>query len=398
MNLLVLADRFSLDGKDTWLVEDLVMALLRQGASVDVVVKDMSTPRALGEQPPREKGLRVFSVGVATAPTRAIQRRSRLPRAMLRLRTNVRAWLSQDSYDAVIYTGIAWSKAGLPQRLVRAGSARCSVLIYWDFFPIHQQEIGHLPTVVTFAGPLLRAIERSAVKSATVVAVMSPENERFFTSYFGSEPELFLRLPPWGKDTELSASTSLNPRPVAVFGGQLAKGRGFEDLLTAAEILKVRNAAVSIDIYGQGPIAGWLTDQILTRKLTNVNMRGRVPRDVYQREIRTAMCGLAATVNGVSVPTFPSKIIDYAALGLPIIASTEATGDVGRILEDRGAGIAVRAGRPSELAEALETMARSVEAGTWSKYAQASRAWFEDDLSAETAAKRILGAIQTVIA
>ena len=171
-------------------------------------------------------------------------------------------------------------------------------------------------------------------------------------------------------------------------------GRGFEDLLDAAAILEERGSSVQIRIFGDGPLRDHLRKEIDSRALENVFLMGRVPREEYLHAIKDADAGIAATVQGVSVPTFPSKLVDYASVGLPIVISTETAGDVGQVVSHAGAGIAVKAGDPQELADSLLFLADPRHECERREMSMKSRGWFEGSLSAAVAAQRIARAVQ----
>lgn len=398
LRLLVLADTFSIDGTSPWLIEDLVGALVRHGHSVDVIAKDMLTPRPLGAQPGPVEGVTVFSVGVTEAPTSVVDRRLRLPRAMVRLRRSAAQWCRGRRYDAVLYTSLSWTKAGLPGHLVRTGVAGVAVLVHWDFFPVHQREIGHFGRLPAAVDPVLRAIESRAARQADVVAVMTPRNRAFFDSYFGRSDASFVTLPPWGSD-QAPRSTERAARPDApftvVFGGQIAAGRGIEELVEAAALVEAQDGpAVRWRIFGQGPKSGWLAEQVARRGLTSVSIEGQVPRHVYAEALAVSHGGLVATVSGVSVPTFPSKLVDYCSASLPVVIASEASGDVGGWVEERRFGFAVPAGDAAALADAVVRMGSAWRDRTaWDEMSRASRVAYETELSADVAADRIVAAI-----
>lgn len=398
LRLLVLADTFSVDGTSPWLVEDLVAALVRQGHSVDVIAKDMLTPRPLGVQNGPVPGVTVFSVGVTDVPTSVVDRRVRLPRAMWRLRREAARWSRGHRYDAVLYTSLSWTKAGLPGHLVRTGVADVAVLVHWDFFPVHQREIGHFGRLPSLVDPALRAIESRAARQADVVAVMTPRNREFFESYFGTSDASFVTVPPWGSDQALQVSgdpTRPSSPFTVVFGGQITAGRGIEELVDAAAIVQASGStSVRWRIFGQGPKSGWLADEVAGRGLTSVSVEGQVPRHEYAAVLAQSHCGLVATVSGVSVPTFPSKLVDYCSASLPVVIASETSGDVGSWVQDRGFGFAVPAGDPGALADAVVRM-ESVwrERSAWDAMSRASRSAYESELSADVAAERIAAAI-----
>ncbi len=233
---------------------------------------------------------------------------------------------------------------------------------------------------------------------ADLVRVMTPRNEDFFRAYFGAQAQQLFLLPPWGSDQSVGVDTVRRGSApfTAVFGGQLAAGRGIAEIVDAATILEGINPEVHVQIFGSGPLEPALRSRIDSAGLCNIRLMGAAPRSEYAAALGAAHTGIAATVEGVSVPTFPSKIVDYTSSSLPVVVASERSGDVGRWIEEHGAGIAVDAGDPQQLAEALSTMHEAHVAGEpWAAMSRASRQAFETDLSAEVAGRRIVAQVES---
>lgn len=390
--ILVISPDYSVDRTSQWLPEELAREFARRGHEVRVIARDMIKPRPLGAQQTTPGEPEVFSVGVSRAPKSRFSRRFRLPLALLRQRFQAVPWVAQWDYDLVIYFTIAWTSSHVVRVLRRRGNCRRSVLMLWDFFPVHHQSIGHIPVWVRPLGAVLYRLESRAVAAADVVAVMSEAGADFLGKYFPRFTGATVIVPPWGEGR--SVQWRGLEAFVAVFGGQLVAGRGLEDILDAAEIVQRSEAGVRFSIFGAGPLDQWLKAEIERRSLTNVTLEGQRTREEYTQAISGAAVGIAATVRGVPSPSFPSKIVDYARVGLPVIASVEESTDVGDIIASHGAGWAVRAGHPAELADALLRAHAAHRAGDLQRYREASRAFFEQHLDVRYAADQFLSVIE----
>jgi glycosyltransferase involved in cell wall biosynthesis len=94
----------------------------------------------------------------------------------------------------------------------------------------------------------------------------------------------------------------------------------------------------------------------------------------------------------VSVPSFPSKIIEYCANALPVIVSVEPTSDAGHLIEDRNAGLVTTAGDATQLARAIARLSSEQVDGTLNQRGIAAKRLFETEFSVEVAARRMAGA------
>src|SRR4029079_7411115 len=121
---------------------------------------------------------------------------------------------------------------------------------------------------------------------------------------------------------------------------------------------------VRIVVAGSGPHEARLHAFAAQKNVTTVEFLGWVPRQEYLDLLTRAHAGLAITVPNVSIPSFPSKIVDYFRMGVPAILSLEKSSDVGAMISATGAALSVEAGDPEQLADAIARLQREwVEGG-----------------------------------
>lgn len=101
--------------------------------------------------------------------------------------------------------------------------------------------------------------------------------------------------------------------------------------------------------------------------VARVRFVGRLARPEHRELLCSAHVGLAVTVPGVSPPSFPSKIVEYCGLGVPV--------------SDADA-----------LAKALRRLQAELSDGLLVERSQRARAFYLGELSAEAAARALLGA------
>jgi hypothetical protein len=116
----------------------------------------------------------------------------------------------------------------------------------------------------------------------------------------------------------------------------------------------------------------------------------RIDRDAYLKLIQRAHIGIAITVPNVSIPSYPSKIVDYFRMGLPAVVCLERTSDVGEIIEAAGAGVSVEAGDAIGLARAIEALNEEWLGGILAHRGERAREFYNEHLSATSAASALL--------
>lgn len=393
MRILVVAGSFAGPGSNPWLTDDLVAELADRGHSVDVIVASATRPRPRGRQPHASPRVKVWSTGV-TRPPRKGRIGKLLSYALTAVRTHLGsgAFLDAKGYDLCIFTSLGAFTFGLPARLRRRSIARILLFVLWDFFPIHQIEIGRIRRA-SLHKPL-KWIERRSFNRADLIAVMSPANERFLEGYHKGLDADVLVVPPWASThAAVDVAPEAQGRLRVIFGGQLVAGRGVDVILEAAALLRKWDVQAEILVAGDGPLLKSLREAAAALGLDNTQFLGVLPRDEYRTLLKSASVGIAITVPGVSVPTFPSKIVEYCAAGVPVVACIEAASDAGDLLSINGAGMVVPAGDPEALAAALQRFESERLAGNLEKWSASALHLFHTKLSVASAVDRIEDAV-----
>ncbi|TFD63134.1 glycosyltransferase WbuB [Cryobacterium suzukii] len=395
MRALVVAGQFAGPGISPWLLDDLVLALAQAGHEVDVIVFDSKHARPKGPAAIQYANVRICSVGPTVIRPGRIGKLLAHSAAGFGLHTRGYRFSHGRDYDVCMYTSIATFSWGFPTRLRIRGRAKTLLFILWDFFPIHQIEIGrirarawHMP---------LRHLERASMKRADIVAVMSDANERFLRSYHPGLKAQIAIVPPWASGPNVFASGTRRDRFTAVFGGQLAHGRGIETLLLAAKELQGESNDIEILVLGDGTEKEKLIATSRDLGLNNLVFQPSLPRSEYRALINSVHVGIAITVPNVTPPTFPSKIVEYCASALPVVVCVEESSDAGQLIEQWGAGIAVPAGDSVALARALLVLYAEYKAGSLPARSDAALALFSSELSVSRAVSRLEAAVELAI-
>ncbi|WP_460519941.1 glycosyltransferase family 4 protein [Humibacter antri] len=388
MRVLIVTGNFAGPRTNPWLLDDLTHEFAARGDRVDVILHDTKTARPRGISLVEDGRVRVMSVGPARLFGGPWGKALGFLNTIVGLHTRGIRHVRRHRYDLCIYTSIGLFSWGFPARLRAANIARRAVFILWDFFPVHQLEIGRIPR--WSPARILRAVEAMTFRQADVVALMSPANEAFFHSYHPSARNATTIIPPWAA-IDIPDDVRKRQNFTVVFGGQLTLGRGVGTLLEAAAILQREGVEIELLIVGSGPTRGALEDMSASLALHNTTLLGALPRDEYRKLLATVHVGIAVTVPGVSPPTFPSKIAEYSGVGLPVIVCVERSSDAGSLVCDAGAGLSVPAGDAVELAGAIAELAGEHERGSLVERSKRARILYERELSVAEAVQRLKG-------
>lgn len=365
MRVLLLCTKFSLIESDPWLTNELADALQLAGHEVTVGCLDWS---AAGNSPTAElitgAGVRVIVMSpvVTRSPLSSLNKGLKWALSSVQAYRTLRKLLRNEKFDLLIGFSPAVTMA-VPILMLTRQLHTKSFLIQWDFFPFHHRQIGLISSPIAFHAA--RAAETLLIRRFDTIGCMSPANVDYLHAHYNLLPvQRVCVLPIWAKETRLNEIDSdavrlkyelPRTRPIVIFGGQLAPGRGLEDLLKMAEVAEGANSPLSFLIMGSGPLEV-LVKAYIGRGHHNLRWVPRVPRSEYLEVIGACDVALVCTVRDVDVPTFPSKTLDYLRSGLPIVASVEKSTDYSVFLESNAVGISVEAGEPSKLKEAIEEL------------------------------------------
>lgn len=167
-----------------------------------------------------------------------------------------------------------------------------------------------------------------------------------------------------GVDLEIQDDTAPVPLPegdfVAMYVGAHGTYSSLETVLDAAERLR-ETPSVRVVLVGGGDRKVSLVADAERRGLTNVTFVDSVPkREVPAWLARADVCLLPYQDNPLFAGALPNKAFDYLGAGRPIIAAAPA-GELTRMVEAAGCGVAVPPEDGAALADAIRDIAADPE-------------------------------------
>ena len=142
-----------------------------------------------------------------------------------------------------------------------------------------------------------------------------------------------------------------------MFAGNIGAAQDFRTILSAAEKLRTYGDIHWL-ILGDGRMAPWVREQIVTRQLeSTVHLLGRHPVESMPRYFSLADAMLVTLKKEpIFALTVPAKVQSYLACSKPIIAALDGEG--ARIVKEAHAGLTPAAEDSDELAEVVLEMYR----------------------------------------
>jgi glycosyltransferase involved in cell wall biosynthesis len=161
------------------------------------------------------------------------------------------------------------------------------------------------------------------------------------------------------RDPAIESQLGVHGHFVVGYLGTLGLAHGLENVVEAAELLK--DEPITFLFVGGGAARAGIEQLVLERKLTNVILAPRVPKEVLPRYWSVCDASLVHLKNDpLFASVIPSKIFESMAVGLPIVY-VGPEGEGSQIVREHEAGLVLPAAQPQRLADAVRSLATDAE-------------------------------------
>jgi glycosyltransferase involved in cell wall biosynthesis len=396
MNVLMLCAKYPPTVDGSYLTSELADAWAADGHKVTVICLQWEAKTGGSDYRlsfPSGVEVHYFQPRNFTRYGRLVERLTRWTASSFAIRSAVKAIAGPaDRYDAIIVFAPAVTLTA--QILDYVSLARATYLYVTDFFPIAVRAIGLVPGGPVFWVAMIA--ETLLFRRFRTIGTMSPRNASFLKSRYRLRRKQSVVVDPiWGppsialaesRDAVRARFGLPLDRKLLLFGGQLTEGRGLEEVTEAASITEQAGKTYVFVVIGDGRLRGQV--EAAAAACSNLVYLPPVPRADYLKLAGACDAGLVVTVKNTDVPTFPSRTIDYLRVGLPIVASVEASTDFGEIILAQGIGVAIEAGDPERLVAAVDDLFTDPE--RLASIILATRKVMDQDYAVQTRARSIL--------
>ena len=141
-------------------------------------------------------------------------------------------------------------------------------------------------------------------------------------------------------------------KKVFVYGGNLGKPQGLDFLLETISTTKSED--IFFLIVGDGTEFPKIQEWFNNTKPNNAKLLQRLPKEDYDQLLAGCDVGLIFLDKKFLIPNFPSRLLSYLEMKIPIIAATDSNTDIGDVIEKANCGYKVSAGNQDEMQEKLK--------------------------------------------
>lgn len=279
----------------------------------------------------------------------------------------IKKYLSDEKFDMVLYTTppITLLK---PISYIKKRDKAYTYLLLKDIFPQNAVDLG-LMKEGSFLHKIFVKKEKKLYQISDTIGCMSQANVDFLLRHHPQIPQQKVEINP-NSITPISFDKSEGKRKaikqkyhlpldkkIFVYGGNLGKPQGLDFLLET--IQDTKNEDVYFLIVGNGTeyhrIKIWFEQQ----KPQNAMLLSSLPKDDYDHLLSSCDVGLIFLDKRFTIPNFPSRLLSYLEMELPVIATTDPHTDIGDIIEEAQCGYKVLSGDLKQMQQTIDKLLAS---------------------------------------
>lgn len=136
-------------------------------------------------------------------------------------------------------------------------------------------------------------------------------------------------------------------KKVLVYGGNLGKPQGLDFLLET--ILATKKEDAFFLIVGDGTEFSKMQTWFNNHQPNNAKLLQRLPKEDYDKLLAACDIGLIFLDKNFLIPNFPSRLLSYLEMKIPVLVATDIHTDIGDIVEENRCGYKVIAGDQTQM-------------------------------------------------
>ena len=126
-------------------------------------------------------------------------------------------------------------------------------------------------------------------------------------------------------------------KTVFIYGGNLGKPQGIEFMLKCLHSQRENDSAFFL-IVGNGTEYGRIEEYVEKYKPKNMALYQWLTREEYDKFSAACDVGMIFLDHRFTIPNFPSRLLAYMQAKLPVLAVTDTTTDIGKVIVENGFG------------------------------------------------------------
>jgi len=276
----------------------------------------------------------------------------------------IKKYLAGKKFDLVLYSTPPITFAKVIEFVKKRDHAK-SYLLLKDIFPQNAVDMNML----TKNGFLHRQFvkkEKKLYKISDTIGCMSPANADFVLRHNPEIEKSKVEVNPntiepkdfnYSEDQKIAIRKKYGvpvDKKVLIYGGNLGKPQGLDFLLETVKETRLSNAYFLI--VGNGTEFQKIQNWFDTHQPDNAKLLQKLPKEDYDQLLSACDVGLIFLDRNFLIPNFPSRLLSYLEMKIPVIAATDPNTDIGDIIEQANCGYKVIAGEQNEMQAKLKKL------------------------------------------
>ncbi|MGV8947034.1 MAG: glycosyltransferase family 4 protein [Lutibacter sp.] len=264
----------------------------------------------------------------------------------------IKKYFANEKFDLIIYSTppITFSKV---IRYIKNRDGAYSYLLLKDIFPQNAVDM----QMIKKQGILHRFFlkkEKELYQLSDTIGCMSEANKQYIITHniaispekLEVNPNTIIPIPVSYTAEEKRVIREKYGLPlqkkIFVYGGNLGVPQGIGFLLEVIAALKESNAYILVVGSGTqyGKVAAWFD----SNQPTNAKLLSGLPKDDYDKLLGACDVGMIFLHKDFSIPNFPSRLLSYLEMKMPVLAATDKNTDIGTVIQQAKCGYWVEAG------------------------------------------------------
>lgn len=386
-NILIMSSEYPDVRKSSNIYTDLAEALKEDGYKVSVVVTEESK-NIKKTAVINEKGIEVLRVKVGNIYNIGlIEKGFTFLKSGFLVKHSISKYFKDRNFDLILFMSQPVTLAKTVRWAMKKYNCK-SYLMMKDIFPQNGVDIG----IISKKSPIyiyFKHQEKILYKTASMIGCMSEMNIKYLlehNSYLKKEKlELFPNTQKIEEKDSNNTSYLLRKKyniptdkVLAVYGGNIGKPQGVEFFMEVLKEYK-NNNKINFLILARGTEKEKLYKFIDDEKIENVYKFDLLPRNDYQQIVSECDIGLIFLNKKFTIPNYPSKVLAYFNLSIPVMAAIDKNNDFKDMLENTHSGFWSEAGNINSYKEKMDKLIGDKELRQ--KMGQSGRATLEKQFS-----------------
>lgn len=276
----------------------------------------------------------------------------------------IKKYFSETKFDLILYSTppITFSKV---ITYIKKRDNAYSYLLLKDIFPQNAIDMKMMKEK-GFLHKMFLKKEKYLYQISDTIGCMSPANVDFVLNHNPEipkskvevnpnsiEPIAFVQTQEERVKIRLQYQLPLDKK-ILIYGGNLGIPQGVEFLLKTMETCSSKD--VFFLIVGSGTQYNLIQKWFQVNKPTNAKLVSGLPKNEYDALLQACDVGLLFLNKNFTIPNFPSRLLSYLEMKIPVIAATDKATDVGKVIEKNKCGFAAYSGDSKEMNQKIIQM------------------------------------------